>query len=443
MNLNKANSVYFIGIGGIGMSALARYCLMLGKNVFGYDRTRNAICEALEKEGVEIVYDLDLNSLSKCDPNNTLVIYTPAVNKANPLLVHALGNYTCLKRSQLLGEISKNHTCIAVAGTHGKTSTSAILAYLLKQNNKKIIAFVGGIMQDFGSNYLADPEADIMVVEADEFDRSFLHLDVDHAIITTSDPDHLDIYGSEAEFKATFKEFASKVKSTLWVEQKVKDSLELNCEVYNVNDLQLQEGESLFNYGAPSFSLNWNIPGKHNAANAFAVHQLLNSVFGMGNLNLDLKNYQGVYRRFNTYQIKNHVVVDDYAHHPTELEASISALKTHFSSKNITVVFQPHLYSRTKDFLNDFASQLNRVDNLFLLPVYAAREDIIEGGESKDLFQVIELGNKVLCEKSELNSYLMEQATESTVFAFLGAGDIDALVKPFINQLEKEVSNVA
>ena len=443
MSLNKANSVYFIGIGGIGMSALARYCLMLGKNVIGYDRTKNAICEALENEGVEIVYDLDLSTLTKCHESSTLVIYTPAVNKANPLLIHALENYTCLKRSQLLGEISKNHTCIAVAGTHGKTSTSAILAYLLKQNNKKIIAFVGGIMQDFGSNYLADPEAEIMVVEADEFDRSFLHLDVDHAIITTSDPDHLDIYGSEAEFKATFKEFASKVKSTLWVEQNVKEALDLNCNVYNQASLQLTEGTSLFNYVAPNFSLSWNIPGKHNAANAYAVNQLLNSIFEQEDLNLSLNNYRGVYRRFNTYQIKDHVVVDDYAHHPTELEASISALKTHFLGKKITVVFQPHLYSRTKDFLAEFANQLSRVDCLFLLPVYAAREEVIQGGESKDLFQIIELDNKVLCEKTTLYTDLVKQISEPTVFAFLGAGDIDAMVKPFVKLLEKEVSNVA
>ena len=399
MDLKQIHNVYFIGIGGIGMSALARYFKFINKNVAGYDKTQTPLTKNLESLGIAIHYtdQKELITESFLDSKTTLVVYTPAVSKENTEYQYFLNNgFSIKKRAEVLGLITKDTFCFAVAGTHGKTTTASILAHLLKESGTPITAFLGGISEDFNSNFLLEGTG-YSVVEADEFDRSFLQLSPNIACITTMDADHLDIYGTEKELENSFIEFTQRIKpgGKLFV----RNGLPIKGITYGIEDdsdfcirnLKIEHGAYIFDLGTPNSILKgvtFNKPGRHNLLNGLVAFAMaIEAGSPADRLVRALGTFKGVQRRFS-YQIKNEnlVYIDDYAHHPTEINAVYSAVREMHPNKKAVAVFQPHLFSRTKDFVNDFAESLAKFDAILLLDIYPAREKPIEGVTSEWLF---------------------------------------------------------
>ncbi len=402
ININNISQYYFIGIGGIGMSALARYFKRQGKEVSGYDKTPSPITHALQAEGIEITFEPTLSAIPEVYKNNTstCVIYTPAIPGDNILLVwFNKNNFPVFKRSQILGELSKQFTCLAVAGTHGKTTTSSILAHLLVECGMKITAFLGGIAENFQSNFVFTGN-DIMVVEADEFDRSFLQLHPDVACVTSIDADHLDVYENASDMEETFKEFSNLLEDKNKLVH--KNGLPFNGKTVAVDqpadfqaiNTRIEEGHYVFDLVTPNQTiknLRFGLPGHHNLFNAVtALGMAIIAGTPTHCLPKALYEFKGVERRFS-YKLKTprHVLIDDYAHHPTEIEALFQAVTEMYPNEEKLIVFQPHLFSRTRDFADGFAQRLAQFDEVMLLDIYPAREKPIKGITSQKLVDKI------------------------------------------------------
>lgn len=444
MKVKDLRKVYFIGIGGIGMSAVARYFNSLGIEIFGYDKTKTSLTENLTKQGMKIHYKEDLNLIPK---DIDMVVYTPAIPTDHIELKYLLTKQIpVLKRAEVLGRISTEKKTIAVAGTHGKTSTSTILSHLLKTGGIDCTSFLGGIANNYNSNYL-EGNGDWIVVEADEYDRSFLHLSPDIAVILSTDADHLDIYGDhESMMESGFLAFAKKIVSggSLLLNSKVKLALEslskITVERYGLNEGNFQAREirvvdEMFEFDYESEEkqikdLRFTLPGQHNVENATAAISIaLKLGVTEASIREGLLSFKGIKRRFDiAYKKNGAALIDDYAHHPTELNAAIHAARQLFPGKRICGVFQPHLFSRTKDFADGFANSLDKLDEIILLPIYPAREKPIEGIDSHFLLKKMKSENKCVIEKSGLLRKLNE--IEFEILLILGAGDIDVMVKP-------------
>jgi len=449
MNLNQIHNVYFIGIGGIGMSALARYFKAIGKNVSGYDKTETELTKELASIGIEIHFEDAIGLIPKdYFVENTLVIITPAVPKTHSEWNYFLEReYQVKKRAEVLGIITKDTFCFAVAGTHGKTTTSSILGHILYESGVDVTAFLGGIVENYNSNLIGSGKT-VTVVEADEFDRSFLHLHPNIACITSMDADHLDIYGDTASIEASFVEFADKVedKNNLFI---VKDlplegiSVAVNEDAdYKAFNVRIENSAYVFDVETPTGivkDLKFNLPGKHNLNNALLAFAMASS-YGVetDKIAKALFSFKGVKRRFS-YQIKeeNLVYIDDYAHHPTEINAVNQAVTELYPNEKVLAIFQPHLFSRTKDFIDGFASSLSQFDEVILLDIYPARELPIEGVDSNWLLEKITNNNKKLVSKSELISVILN--SDAKVIVTIGAGDIGELVQPIKQALHEKV----
>jgi UDP-N-acetylmuramate--alanine ligase len=458
--------VYFLGIGGIGMSALARYFHAMGKHVSGYDKTKTVLTEQLISEGIEIHFDDDLSLLSvdlmKPDAK-TLIVYTPAIPKDHKGYNYFKNNnYTIKKRAEVLGLITDASFTIAVAGTHGKTTTSSLIAHVLKVANLDPSAFLGGITQNYNTNLLLSENlknsehqtsnSELIVVEADEYDRSFLTLHPEVAVITSVDADHLDIYGDKKYVEESYDMFAKQVKSKLVLKKSIVDKIHANVQLltYSVSDetadyyaknIRIENAAYHYDVVTPHSILKdvtLGLPGLHNVENsiaAIAVASVMN-VSGTDIVNA-LKSFKGVRRRFD-YQIKteNFVFIDDYAHHPEELKAAIGSAKEMYPGKKITGIFQPHLYSRTRDFADDFAKSLDMLDECILMEIYPARELPIDGVSSQMLLDKMKLTKKSICSKDKLVDEVISRQLE--VLITLGAGDIDTFVAPLKTELNKK-----
>ena len=446
MNLKKVKKMYFLGIGGIGMSALARYFHGEGKQMFGYDLTSTPLTRKLEAEGMEIHYEEDL---SKIPADIDLVVLTPAVPAENTELKYFLKKGSpMIKRAQLIGRLSQDYFTIAVAGTHGKTSISAIAAHLLKSAGINLTAFVGGICRNYGSNLVLSEKTDYLLVEADEFDRSFLNLKPDIAVISSMDADHLDIYGSKAELVNTFKAFAGLVSTEgIFIHHKSLPPFNLS-KVKTINygidpeagvqasNIRIANGQFVFDLETEQFkieSIAMQIPGYHYIENALAAASIgIQLGLNAGQIKTGLQGFTGVERRFETRINKNNLVfIDDYAHHPEEIKATIRAARMLHPDKKITAVFQPHLFSRTKDFADDFAAALSEVDRLILLDIYPAREKPIPGITAETILSKVTLNDKQILGKPDLLNVLGHNKPE--LLLTMGAGDIGLLSQ----QIEK------
>ncbi|WP_396601918.1 UDP-N-acetylmuramate--L-alanine ligase [Algibacter sp. R77976] len=447
MNLNNIHNIYFIGIGGIGMSALARYFKANNKCVAGYDKTQTEITNTLTGLGIEVNF---LDSIEGIDSKfknieDTLVVYTPAIpDKHNQLNYFNENGFTVLKRSQILGLITENTFCLAVAGTHGKTTTTSILGHLMHECDVPLTAFLGGIGENYNSNLILKG-TEVSVVEADEFDRSFLTLSPNFACITSMDADHLDIYGDASELKKSFEDFSKKIKPN--GKLFVKNGLPLkgitygieDGSDYNVQNIKIENGTYVFDVKTPKTileNLQFNLPGRHNLSNALiALSMAVEYGCPHQQLAKALASYKGVRRRF-TYQVKtdDFVFIDDYAHHPEEINAVHQAVREMHPNKKVLAIFQPHLFSRTQDFVDDFAKSLSQFDELLLLDIYPARELPIKGVTSSWLLGKIENENKQLVSKEQLLSKIHE--SNAQVVLTIGAGDIGEEVK----RIKKEFS---
>jgi len=439
-------TIYFIGIGGIGMSALARYFMNQGKDVCGYDRTPSEITDSLISEGIAIQFEdvvKDLPHQIK-DTDRTLVIYTPAIPESNQIITwFRSNNYSIYKRAEILGAITKDKTCLAVAGTHGKTTTSAILSHLLMDCNMPVTALIGGITENYNSNFISNGD-EIMVVEADEFDRSFLHLNPDIACITTMDADHLDIYEDTMSFENSFKEFSDSVSNKKHL--LIKKGLPLEGMTVSIEDssdyealnIRLENGTYVFDLRTPTElikDLRLSMPGRHNMYNAVnALGMAILAGTPTSCLPKALNSFNGVKRRFS-YKIKNEetVLIDDYAHHPTEINALFQAVTELFPNDRKLIVFQPHLYSRTRDFIDGFAESLSQFDEVLLMDIYPAREIPIPGVTSSWLLDKIKNEKKHITNREELKQN-MERST-CRVKLMVGAGDIGEEVQRITNSL--------
>lgn len=446
MNIDFKNieNFYFVGIGGIGMSALARYFKNIGKNVCGYDKTPTEITQSLENEGITVHFSEDIEQIPAEFKNKekTLVIFTPAIPKEHKELVFFQQNdFQVVKRSEVLGLITKNSFCLAVAGTHGKTTTSSILAHILVESGASVSAFLGGIAENFNSNLVLNG-SEFTVVEADEFDRSFLRLSPDIACVTSMDADHLDIYGSEAEFYKGFEDFTKKIKSGGSLI--FKNGLNLTGETYGLEDnsdysfqnIRIEDGVYVFDFQHNTeIFKNYTFPkpGRHNLSNALvAVAMGVKAGFPAEKLLSALASFKGVKRRFS-YIIKgeNFTFIDDYAHHPSEINALYQAVSEMYPNIPKTIVFQPHLFTRTRDFMDGFAESLSKFDEVILLDIYPARELPIEGITSEVLLQMIDNQHKTLVSKENLISFLKEKKPK--LLLTVGAGDIGAEVERIRN----------
>jgi len=441
-------SVYFIGIGGIGMSALARYFNSRGVQVSGYDKTPTPLTKELEAEGMAVHYE---DNRAAVDTKAAFVVYTPAIPADHQELNYFLENgYSVMKRSEVLGLITSSSFNVCVAGTHGKTTTSSMIAHILRHSGYGCNAFLGGIVSNYNTNFWTDPN-NVCVAEADEYDRSFLQLSPDIAVITAVDPDHLDIYDTEEKFREGFADFSAKIKPGGWLVYKYG----LNCKVsfqtanqssYDVENVQadsyavnikMQNGSYFFDAsirGERIDGFHLNMGGLHNVENAIAAIAAAKLVdISNDKIRAALSSFRGVKRRFE-YIIHNEkmVMIDDYAHHPQELKALITSAKNLFPDKKCTVVFQPHLFTRTRDFATGFAEALGMADEVYLLPIYPARELPIEGVNSQLLADLMHEKSVVTCTKEELLSRVRNQKNNRQLELLItaGAGDIDRLVEP-------------
>ena len=439
MNINELRTVYFIGIGGIGMSALARYFKGLGAEIYGYDKTETALTKTLVEEGMHIHYEEDV---SKIPAQVDLVVWTPAVPQHHAELQYFRQHEIPVKkRAEVLGIISRNRRTVAIAGTHGKTTTSSLTAHVLRACGIDCSAFLGGIAQNFQSNFV-NGQSDWVVAEADEYDRSFLHLHPEIAAITSMDADHLDIYGDEDSIHETgFLAFAKQVTGTLYVQYEWLKFFDKNAVRsfgvdggdYRAANLRVADGYFSFDYKNPDSSipnLKLPIPGRHNVENAtVAISVALQLGAEPELIRAALLSFKGIKRRFEfVIRTEKTVYIDDYAHHPTELRAAIGAAKQLFPNRKVTGIFQPHLYSRTRDFVDGFAAALDGLDEILLLDIYPAREKPIPGVTSEIIFERMQNANKQLVTKANLLEVLKNK--ELDVVMTLGAGDIDTFVQP-------------
>jgi UDP-N-acetylmuramate--alanine ligase len=446
MNLNSIHNVYFIGIGGIGMSALAFYFKVNGKNIAGYDRTKTELTERLESLGAKIHYEESLVHIDKrfMNPKNTLIVFTPAIPENHEELQFFKNTgYHVLKRSEVLGLITKNSFCLAVAGTHGKTTTTSILGHLMNVCKVRLTAFLGGISENYNSNLILKG-TDVTVVEADEFDRSFLTLSPDFACITSMDADHLDIYGDASELKKSFIEFSKKIKPN--GKLFVKNGLPIKGITYGIEDesdysiinIKIENAVYVFDVVTPKTvlkNIQFNLPGRHNLSNALvALAMAVEYGCPPEQLAKALASYKGVKRRFSYHlRTENLVLIDDYAHHPQEINAVYQAVKEMYPGKKVLAVFQPHLFSRTKDFADDFALSLQKFDQILLLEIYPAREAPIKGITSEWLLEKIKNPNKKLIDKESLSKEI--QRSDAEVIITMGAGDIGEEVETIKHNL--------
>jgi UDP-N-acetylmuramate--alanine ligase len=450
IEINKISKIYFVGIGGIGMSALARYFKSKGADVSGYDKTETALTKKLVAEGIKIHYE---DSIEFIDKNAQLIVYTPAVPKDHKELNYFKdNNYTVVKRSDVLGAITNSSFNICVAGTHGKTTTSSMVAHILQHSSYGCNAFLGGIAVNYNSNFWSS-EKNVCVVEADEYDRSFLKLSPDIAIITAMDADHLDIYGTAENVEQAFIDFSARVKEGGLLLSKfgLKRTGELNtcnhltyhlengkADTYAAN-INMNNGSYQFDLITKDWKLNeviLNMGGMHNIENMIAAITVAHSLkIEDEKIKAAVSSYKGVKRRFE-YIIKNEtqIFIDDYAHHPDELKALISGAKKLFPDKKCTIIFQPHLFSRTKDFADGFAESLNMADEIILLPVYPARELPMEGVNSEMILNKMTVANKKVLSKTEILDWIKNNKTALLITA--GAGDIDTLVEPIRNLID-------
>ena len=453
MNIKALHNVYFVGIGGIGMSAIARYFNTLGKNVAGYDKVSKPLTDQLIKEGIDIHFEDNIDNISDeyRDNVNTLVVYTPAIPSDHKELNFFRANgFIIKKRSEVLGMISREKRCLAIAGTHGKTTITTLLAHIMRQSRMGCNAFLGGISKNYHTNYLVDKESKYVVVEADEYDRSFLQLSPQKAIITAVDADHLDIYSDQDDIKDTFKSFVSRINSggKLVLKEGLKFDLPERNDIeifsYSLNkktdfraeNIRIENGLYVFDFigvKGKIENLKLGLPGLINVENAVAAIAMA-TLSGVHNDEIfnSLSKFKGIKRRFD-YQIyrDSFVYIDDYAHHPEELKASISSVKELFKGKKVTGIFQPHLFSRTRDFADEFAKSLELLDDIILLDIYPAREEPIPGVTSELIFNKINHKNKIQCSKNELVNILKNKSPE--ILMTLGAGDIDELIEPIKN----------
>ncbi|PKP25895.1 MAG: UDP-N-acetylmuramate--L-alanine ligase [Bacteroidetes bacterium HGW-Bacteroidetes-2] len=442
--LENIQNIYFIGIGGIGMSALARYFNTKGKVVSGYDKTPSEITKALENEGITIHFHEDISIVNALPNKNTLVVYTPAI-PVESLLLNGFKNqeFVMMKRAAVLGLITKQTKCLAIAGTHGKTTSTAILGHLLASAHEEVTVFLGGVSENYNSNLILNGSK-ITVVEADEFDRSFLQLNPYIAGITSMDPDHLDIYGDEAHLIQAFTSFANLVPNKEFLLHKKglplcgkTVGIEDNSD-YEAQNVRIENGSYVFDLKTPHIKLEnliLNLPGRHNLFNAtLALGMAICLGSPTSGMPEALFNFKGVQRRF-TYKIKteNLVLIDDYAHHPSEINAVYQAVKEMYPNKKNLVVFQPHLFSRTHDFGDAFAASLTPFDEIILLDIYPAREKPMKGITSQWLLNKIKNNHKKLSNKTQLIQDLKNSS--ATIILMLGAGDIGEVVETIKNKL--------
>lgn len=443
--LENYKHIYFLGIGGIGMSSLALYVLYENKVVGGYDKVKSEITDTLISQGATINFNDEFKIIPKSflDKKNTLIVYTPAIPLSNKQFVFfKKSGFTIMKRSELLGEISKDKFCIAIAGTHGKTTTSSILSHILFDNNLNFTSFVGGISENYNTNLIQNGN-EIILVEADEFDRSFLTLNPNIACVTSIDADHLDIYENEVELKKSFNQFKNNIKKdgVLFV----NDQIPMNGMTYGFNsnsnyfisNYRVNDEVAHFdiNFKKSITSIQFKMQGKHNALNALVAFAIGNFL-GINNddIQKSLSTFKGVKRRFSYILKSPRVIIDDYAHHPTEIDAVQKSVKEMYPGKKITAVFQPHLYTRTRDFMDQFAESLSEFDEIILTDIYPAREQPIKNINSQALLKKIKNNRKLISKKSNLSSCLKN--SKSDVFVIMGAGDISDEVQLIKEKIE-------
>jgi UDP-N-acetylmuramate--alanine ligase len=454
MNMNEIHSVHLIGIGGVGMSALARYFAHHGKAVSGYDRVRNGLCAEMEAAGISISYRDAVSeipeSFLQTPQHQALVIYTPAVPAEHAQLGHLRqSGYRVVKRAEALGQIVKNYQCIAVAGTHGKTTTSAMIAHILVESGLGCNAFLGGVSTNFNSNLVINEKSPFAVVEADEYDRSFLTLRPQWAVLTSIDADHLDIYGDGDQMRTSFQDFVAQINpdgllimrhglGDLRAKSKVLEyGLEGSADL-NASNIRVEQGAYYFDLKQGSRDIpgiRLGLPGRHNVENALAAAGIAMALnVGDEAIRKALGSFKGVKRRFEVHvNQKELVFIDDYAHHPTEIAACVSSVREMYPGRRITGVFQPHLFSRTRDFADAFAEALSALDEVVLLEIYPAREKPIPGVDAQMLLNKIESANKSLLTGEELLERVRKERPE--VLLTMGAGDIDQWVAPLTKTL--------
>ena len=458
MELNDIKSVFFIGAGGIGMSAIARYFMHIGISVAGYDKTRTDLTSSLEKEGMKVHYEENVDNIPndcKC-PKSTLVIYTPAIPSDNKELIYFKNNgFDVKKRAQVLGLLTQANKGLCVAGTHGKTSTSTMCAIILNQSHLGCSAFLGGISKNLNTNHLLNSNSDYVVIEADEFDRSFHWLHPWISVITSTDPDHLDIYGTKEAYLESFRHYSSLIQpggaliihTGLEMSPNVQEGVTIyeysrDKGDFHAENIKIENGEIIFDFIYPIENVKGIILGQpipiniENGIAAMAMAQLCGCT--PEELKQGIKTYRGVDRRFD-FKIKNDniVLLSDYAHHPKEIYQSVSSIRELYKDKRITAIFQPHLYTRTRDFYKDFANSLSLLDEVVLCDIYPAREEPIPGVTSQLIYDNLAPGiEKHLIHKEDILSFVRENNFE--VLVILGAGDIDKYVPQIEKELEKK-----
>tara|TARA_B100001142_G_scaffold186901_1_gene186070 strand:- start:1184 stop:2515 length:1332 start_codon:yes stop_codon:yes gene_type:complete len=425
---------FFIGIGGIGMSSIAQYLHDKGNIIFGYDRENNQAVKILLHKGIVITNKLNLDLIPKeMMGDDVEIIYTPAVKDDNIYLNYFIskGLNKIYKRSEILGEITKNSKCIAVAGTHGKTTTAGIISHLLYSHGVKFKAFVGGIMKGYNSNYLYTGD-DYVVVEADEYDRSFLNLSPDYAVITSIESDHLDVYGDFDSLNKSFELFASNVTNSLVAEEQIKIRRNYTFSItneadYRASNILMKNNGISFNLKTPDnyfTNVYVKIIGMHNLKNVLSALSVIDQIkeIDIKELLPFLGSLKGIERRMEVYTIDNKIIIDDYAHHPTEIESVYDTISTNYKNKSKAVIFQPHLFSRTRDFMDEFALVLSKFDEVYLLDIYPAREKPIDGVNSQLLLKKINSSKKEMISKDSINDIIINSNTD--VISILGAGNL-------------------
>ena len=457
--MQAIDTYYFLGIGGIGMSALARYFAAQGFRVMGYDRTPSPLTESLEEEGIAVQYDDSLDRVEQLEQTKTIVVRTPAVPEDMALYVWLREQgFTILKRAEVLGMITRQQRALCVAGTHGKTTTSTILAHILHPSHVGTNAFLGGIANNYNTNLLLDPKSDYVVVEADEFDRSFHHLTPYISVITSMDPDHLDIYGTEEAYRESFVHYAGLVEHALVVKSGLSLKVEsLKARVYTyavgeradfyADNIRVEDGQIFFDFHTPNTpypisNIHLGVPvwvNIENSVAAMAVAWLVGAT--EEELRQGVSSFAGVYRRFNIHLNTPQVAyIDDYAHHPQELAATIESVRRLYPDRYVIGVFQPHLFSRTRDFADAFAEVLSQLDEVALLPIYPAREEPILGVTSEWLMDMMTI-KRALVLPTILPKYVRERAKtclaqgKNIVVMTMGAGDIDRQVSEITQKL--------
>ncbi|WP_304507736.1 UDP-N-acetylmuramate--L-alanine ligase [Duncaniella muris] len=458
-DISEISNIYFVGAGGIGMAALERYFLATGKKVAGYDRTPTALTDELRAEGVEISFDENADSIPEAfrNPETTLVVYTPAVPESLPQLRYFRNNdFEVLKRAAVLGLITRNSRSLCFAGTHGKTTTSSMAAHILKSGSFGCNAFLGGEMLNYGTNFLLAPQSAYSVIEADEFDRSFHHLTPSVAVITATDPDHLDIYGTEEAYLESFARFTELIRpdgaliihENLKLKPRPQDGVRVYTYSRDSGDfhagyVRRANGTITFDLITPRGiirNINLGVPVEVNIENAVAAAAAicLTDAWEPEVVREAISSYRGTKRRFETHLKEDNgagrVIIDDYAHHPEEVRKSIESVKAIYPGRKLTVAFQPHLYSRTRDFAPEFADALSGADSLVLLDIYPAREEPIEGVSSEIIFDKVRCEDKILINKEKLVETLKNRNFD--ILLTLGAGDINTFIPAIIENLD-------